>query len=182
MADAREALTQAGAYARPALLVSLHDNMTPQLWLRLVGEFWSVSDGDRSRLSALLLSFDDWHPMMDADEARAWAALPCRFVAWRGCHEGVNEAGLSYSLERDTARQFPFMARYRNALAQPLLIRALVDRANCILKQERGEVEVLAARVQLLSWNRLPDPWRPREPVHKRPLADAPAEHVHKLA
>lgn len=153
--EARQAVQEVSAFERLSVLADLHSRMTPVLWLRLVGEFWAVADGDRRKLSALLLAHPDWHPMMNKAEAREWRFLPSSFVAWRGCYAGLNEGGLSFSLERETARVFPFLARYRRDDAPAIALRVFVQREECALKMYGGETEILARSVEVLSSVRL---------------------------
>jgi len=150
LAVARKELAATPAFSRAAQLMGLASRMDSIYWLRLVGEFWAVTDGDRRALTGHLLSLDDWHPMMNKAERMEWSALPVTFTAWRGCYEGFNEGGLSFHLDRDTARSFPFMARYRIAGGVPVLLRVQVRREHCIVKLDHGESEIVARCVEVL--------------------------------
>ena len=60
--------------------------------------------------------------MMDEDERAAWRALPDVVTVYRGCSQ-VNMNGLSWSLRRDTAANFPRLNRYMPPSGfEPLLL------------------------------------------------------------
>ncbi len=143
----RQAAFRATAFTRAAVLAGLHGHMEAFLWLRLVGEFWTTTEGDKRELVELLRAHEDWAPMMKRRERLVWDDLPDWFRAWRGCYEGYNEGGLSYSMEREEARDYPFVARYRMAGLVPILRCAWVSKLDCIVKMDRGRVEVLAHAV-----------------------------------
>ncbi|HEY4081350.1 MAG TPA: hypothetical protein VGM81_11670 [Burkholderiaceae bacterium] len=141
---ARLEALKATAFTRAAVLVSLHDRMDGRMWLRLVGELWATTEGDKREVVRLMRPFDDWQPMMQRSEVRVWRALPDWFHAWRGCYAGFNEEGPSYTTDRDAARAYPFVARYRMAGLMPVLRCVWISREDCIVKMDHGRAEVLA--------------------------------------
>lgn len=153
--DARVQLQKAYAYERPGILEGLHLHMRPHLWLRLVGEFWALLDGDRRPLTVLLKQCDDWRHLMNDAEARGWKALPGSLFAWRGCYAGLNEDGLSFSLDNAPARAAPFVPRYRYNHAQPVLLYVRIDKEECVLKVHRGQPELLVRSFEELDRLRL---------------------------
>jgi hypothetical protein len=168
LADARELLSRTRAYFRPAVLVELHSALPAHLWLRMVGEFWCRTEGDRGRLVELMRTEPSWQNLMTTPpESAVWSNLPVTFTAWRGCHRGLNAA----------ARRFPFMGRFRDDRAEPVLIEATVERDACALKVDSGVMEILVARtvsqkVHELRWQppvELFDVMSPTVPVECRP-------------
>lgn len=153
IAAARLQAFGATAFTRAAVLVNLHGQMERPMWLRLVGEFWTTTEGDKRELVRLMRTYDDWAPMMLRHESRVWSALPEWFQSWRGCYQGFNEDGPSYTTDRDEARDCPFLARYRMAGMVPLLRSVWVNRADCIVKMDRGKAEILARVVN--EWDRM---------------------------
>lgn len=115
-------------------------------WCRLVGEFWSDIDGDRGTLVAELrkVHADHRRMMMSPEEQEALANLPKTFSVWRGCYEGFNTEGVSFSLHKNIARGFPFLNRYQVRGAVPVVLRARVSRDQVVYKSDRKEEEVIA--------------------------------------
>lgn len=153
IASARLEAFGATAFTRASVLVGLHGRMDKLLWLRLAGEFWTTTEGDKRELVKLLRTYGDWRPMMLRHEARAWHDLPDWFHAWRGCYVGFNEDGPAYTTDREAARAYPFVARYRMAGFAPVLRCVWISREDCIVKMDQGRAEVLARIVN--EWSRV---------------------------
>lgn len=144
MAEARSAVSRARAHVRPVILAELYEQLAPHLWLRLAGEFWTRCEGDRTALSALMQTFEDWSGLMTSPrEAVVHARFPSELVVWRGCYRGLNEDGLSYSVDADGARQYPLRGVYRVDGGEAVMVRALVLKAQCAVKMDCGRMEVL---------------------------------------
>lgn len=178
LADARDLLSLTRAHFRPAVLVELHAALPAYLWLRMVGEFWCRIEGDRARLIELMRAEPAWRELMTKPpESAVWSNLPETFTAWRGCYRGLNETGVSFTLHEADARRFPFMGRFRDDRAEPVLIEATVEREACAVKVDAGVMEVLVARtvsqqVHQLRWQppvELFDVMAPTVPVECRP-------------
>ncbi len=113
-----------------------------------MGEFWTRCDGDRYALSVLMRNFTKWDALMIAPRERVlWFSLPEQLVVWRGCFRGLNEDGLSYSVDVEGASQYPLLGRFRRKDAEAILIRAVVDRSQCVVKVDSGVMEVLVRAV-----------------------------------
>lgn len=148
MGSARAALEHARSHDRPKALAEFHGMLAPHLWIRLVGEFWTRCDGDRHALSVLIRAFEGWDHLMNAPRERVlWSGLPEQLVLWRGCYRGLNEDGLSYSVDVEGARQYPLLGRFRRNDAEAVLIRAVVERSQCAVKVDSGVMEVLVRKV-----------------------------------
>jgi hypothetical protein len=78
--------------------------------------------------------------MMNEEEQAAWAALPDEITAYRGC-SSINQDGMSFSLDRDIAAEFPTLPRYR--AEEPLLVEARIPKRFSVLKLERSEQEII---------------------------------------
>lgn len=129
----------------------------PKMALRMLGKIWSRCDNlaefrEELELGPFLLSDSATVvDMMTMPERRLLKMLPDEFVIWRGCYKR-NVGGLSWSMHRDVAEQFPFLHRYRVANHRPLLVRALVrKRAVVAVKLDRNEAEIIAHGPQVES-------------------------------
>jgi hypothetical protein len=80
--------------------------------------------------------------MMTLEEQTLHRKLPRRFKVYRGCY-WKNILGLSHSLDREVATAFPGLRRYRMP-GKPILVTAMVNREDCVLKTDRNEHEIVA--------------------------------------
>ncbi|RYG85578.1 MAG: hypothetical protein EON59_11900 [Alphaproteobacteria bacterium] len=160
MLEARESVSRARAHRRPEVLTDLRERLASHLWLRLAGEYWSRCEGDRRALSDAMRTFEDWSGLMTSQRERTLhGSLPDEVVVWRGCHLGLNEDGLSYSLDADGAGHYPMRGRYRQDEAEVVMVRAVVERDQCVVKLDCGVLEVLVR--QALSRETVSHQWRP---------------------
>jgi len=116
-------------------------------YLRVLGAAWTSCDNvghHRDYIAYLLRSVGRVRrrEMMTAPERVVWDSLPSEFTVWRGCY-AFNARGLSWSLDESIAREFPFKHRYR-APGKPVLLEAILKKAEVILKMGRGEAEIIA--------------------------------------
>lgn len=89
-----------------------------------------------------VLTGDGHRQMMTDDEANRLDGLPDTVTIWRGCQYGVNEDGLSYTLDANRAHWFA--TRYARDDDQPVVIEATVPRNRIIaLCTRRSEEEVI---------------------------------------
>lgn len=157
--DGREFLKFKNSYSRLPALLSLQLALEFADWAKLLGEEWPSCDNIGQFTDDLLDSpfgdaLDDqqlWHQHFMTDDERAFFdALPDSFVVYRGCYAS-NKWGLSWSLDRAVAEQFPTLNRYRQA-GQPLLVKALATKAQVIgVKLDRSEAEVIIERPKHIS-------------------------------
>jgi hypothetical protein len=88
--------------------------------------------------------------MMTVEERDRLACLPETVTVDRGADGGVNEDGLCWSLDRETASRVLFYMRYRAKC--PVLVTGRVQRAHIIaLKLDRAESEVLSWAVRKIA-------------------------------
>ena len=158
--DPEELLSLTGSYARMEALFRILPRVERGRWFQLLGHEWSGCDNIgryTDVLKSVLYFADPAHiELMMTEEERAFRdSLPPIFTAWRGCYEH-NWEGLSYSLHRDIAARFPYLARYR-AKGRPLLLTAKVWREQAIVKLGREEFEVIAIDPELVGEKRLPE-------------------------
>ena len=141
---ADEVLQYCDSYSRMGTLVDLADELSRDDWHAVLGREWSCCDNIgayRATLRRLLPTHGPVRPMMTADEQAAYDALPERITVYRGC-DTHNMRGASWSLDRDVARRFPFLMRYR--AARPLLVTATVLKSRVLaLKLDRSETVVI---------------------------------------
>jgi hypothetical protein len=139
--------------------------MEPSTWLELVlrssgtllGSPLVILEGLR-RVFPLYRSRDFLH----GEAAEWWATARHPLTIWRGCYEGVNEAGLCYSQDPLTASRY--VQPWGCGDARALLIEATVNEGDYIAhrKWPRGELVILAL------------PERPAVVArHELPLTDA---------
>jgi hypothetical protein len=129
----------------PAILRLESDPAEPLKWFRLLGEEWTVCDNVGLHKDAILERLRDatraqLDAMMNEEEQAAWAALPDEITAYRGC-SSINQDGMSFSLDRDIAAEFPTLPRYR--AEEPLLVEARIPKRFSVLKLERSEQEII---------------------------------------
>ena len=103
--EACKALMMCNSYSRLPGLMSLRGKVPDKTWLRLLGRFWSVCDNVSDYTIEILEESPvaaTWAPiqeMMTFQEQEALGALPDEFMVYRGCYDGVNEHGISYTLD-----------------------------------------------------------------------------------
>lgn len=118
-------------------------------WLRLLGEYWS-SFGPvtryAERLREILPHVGPIRTMMTAEENAAYDALPIIVTVYRGCDAG-SRPGLCWSLKREVANRFPFLALYETK--KPKLITAYVRKSRILALKLDGEEEIIAFEVQV---------------------------------
>jgi hypothetical protein len=149
-----EAIKFGDSYSRlPAVIDVLYENPSRRLeWFGLLGQEWSgfdnlgryrptlrpiLANASRAELDAM---------MTDADRV-LWEALPSELIVHRGCYRH-NVSGLSYSVDRRVATEFPFNIRYWHRRKQPLLVTAKVAKQHVVVISDRGESEIVTARAR----------------------------------
>lgn len=160
--SARRDCLLADSYSRMEAVIGRHPRSRftgPKLrqdaWWRLLGEQWSACDNINEWsevIRQLMLSAPRQHLdlMMSIDERLELASMPEEFTVWRGCY-GFNREGLSWSLDRDVAASFPTLNRYRHESHSPQLIEGVCRRRDAVLKNDRGEREVITSAVRVVS-------------------------------
>ncbi len=160
--EARKALETCGSDKRLWTLARIWETgrMTANDWLHLLGQVWTECDdlgfhsGWLVDKSPLLLAQGDptlQRCLMTADEWAELKELKGKITIWRGCY-GSNAQGLSWSLDRKVAANFPRLQGYQQEGEQPLLIEAEVRRKDIIaLKLCREEYEVIACPPRIVS-------------------------------
>lgn len=164
MAALREHIKFANSYTRLPKLIEISGLCEWSDWMTVLGEEWTVCDNIGSHLFDLIEDspFADavdqpelgrrW--LMTLEEQAAWESLPEVVTIWRGCY-AANKWGLSWSTDKEVARRFPSLHRYRQD-CQPLLVKATVRRDDIIaFKHDRSEWEVVAHRPRHVSTAKL---------------------------
>lgn len=142
------------SYSRMPALLALRDRLTTADWWKVLGQHWSVCDNiyeHRTKLSSALkdASEADLGAAMNADEKKSHAALQDTFPVYRGCYS-FNQDGLSWSLNRAVATQFPNLNRYWHGTHDPLLVIGRASATRSILKLDREEEEIISSEVEVL--------------------------------
>ncbi len=150
--QAKDMIRFENSYSRLGEILMLRRLMERAEWLRLLGEEWTGFDnvGEHAPFICKLLGRKPILEMMTEEERSEHAALPDRVTIYRGADRGINERGLCWTLDRETALCFPFLNRY--TAKDPVLVTAEVARTRVIaLKKGRGEEEVITQSAEVKS-------------------------------
>lgn len=157
--EARQRLTHSDSLSRLPELLGIQYRMAEDDFLRLLGEEWSGFDNignhidDLSDSPLFLIRGQEGVvkcEMMTPEEFAVFEALPDVITVYRGCYK-PNKWGLSWSLSKTVAEQFPTLNRYRQD-GQPLLVTAQAMKKNIIaVKLDRKESEIITWRPRHIS-------------------------------
>ena len=148
-------LKWANSYERLPILMEQkrHDKK----WFEALGNEWSATDNQWRFAGELKRIFANSNrqlldSMMTSDELDALANLPERVMVFRGQDQSL-PFGLSWSLDREVAAQFPFYSRYK--CKRPVLLTATLPKEKIVaLKLDREEEAIIIppdeAWIQLL--------------------------------
>lgn len=137
------------SYTRLEAVVSLFGTMPTSQWWMVFGEEWSCCDNIRSWVYWLNSKFRQHSRlrlnMMDTKNRAAYDALPDVLTVYRGCYKH-NMAGMSWTLDRNMAVNFPSLLRYRSYDGeQPLLLTMTILRNEVVYLNDREEQEIVMA-------------------------------------
>jgi hypothetical protein len=139
------------SYSRMEMVLRLFPRMARGDWLRVLGSAWSVCDNIRDYTSLLRRVLGTTGPLLDMmkpQEQAAYAALPDRITAHRGC-SARHLTGLSWTLNRDVAQRFPTLNRYK--VPDPVLITAVARKQDVLaLIEDRAEGEIITFKARRL--------------------------------
>lgn len=148
---AKRLLKYHDSFSRLEAIIGFDWMMNRRSWLRLLGEYWTISDN--------LYVWDEWLRellpkrttllMMNQQERAAWQEIPATVTVYRGCSE-INMMGLSWSLCPKIAAKFPTLMRYAPPTGQqPLLLTGQVAKSRITaIKLDRDEQEIIALNVR----------------------------------
>lgn len=147
----------ADSYTRMGVLID-HFEVFDTDWFQQLGEWWCNCDNIAAYRDDLVKIFSltrkctktsKIDPMMTSEELAAFDALPDEIEIYRGCYAN-NKNGLSWSLDAEVARTFPFLNRYRQRDAEALLLKATVKKKDVVaIKLEREEAEIITAKAKV---------------------------------
>lgn len=120
-------------------------NVPNKRWWDLVGIVWTDSENIHQNLDAWEEVWASDRPqrlqVMDKDEKAALAALPAKLTVWRGAIAGLNEEGMSWTLDRARAEWF---ARRFKREGEPVLVEATVPKRTVLAHfLGRNEAEIV---------------------------------------
>jgi len=144
----REYIQYSNSYTRLLDMLNCYEDCAAADWLRVIGEEWQSCDNIGFHKAALLgiLPRSTEPLMMTHEEMAELDALPDMLMVYRGADRGVNECGLSWSLDREVAAQFPFLGRYQ--ASNPVLVVGHVSKRHVVaLKNGREERELIIMAV-----------------------------------
>jgi hypothetical protein len=137
-------------------LVELHREMTYRDWLCVLGMEWTGCDNIGIYLKELRTLLPQKGPvieLMDAEEIEAYRQLPEELELYRGCGPD-NVMGACWSLDLETAREFPTLNRYKQD--EPLLVIAEAFKEEILaIKLDRQEAEVIVFNVGIITIEKL---------------------------
>lgn len=155
--DAQNELAFCDSYSRLPTLLDISWRLDDRDFLRILGEEWSSFDNIGHHI------YDLWDTpfgrvrnapfleMMTPEELDFYNAQPELVTIYRGCYK-INKWGLSWTLSKDTAENFPTLNRYRRANDQALLVTATAFKKDIIaLKLDRDESEIITWRPKHVS-------------------------------
>lgn len=148
--DARRYLVWADSYSRIARLLELRDHLKPHDWLTLLGEYWDLCDNCNT-LAAKLFDSPPISEMeapvrqlMTDEEWEVHATLPDDLTIYRGCYEGINEDGFSYTLDATIAEKFVTLNGYEREGARPVVLVGRTHKQYIVAyKNGRNEQEII---------------------------------------
>jgi hypothetical protein len=140
------------SYERLGFVFEQTDNLSASEWFELLGYAWSGCDnighyGFEFGCSIFSDTFEHPNPiraMMNEVENKAYNALGETVTVYRGCYEGLNENGFSWSTHKEIAVNFISLNRYKQTDGIPILITATFSRDDvAAVKLDRSEFELI---------------------------------------
>lgn len=128
------------------------DNLSAVEWFKLLGCAWSTCDniglyGFEFGCSPFSETDNFPNPlrgMMDEVENKSYDAIGETITVYRGCYEGLNEDGFSWSIDKDVATSFIKNNRYHQNDFNSLVITATFSRdVVAAIKLNRNEFEII---------------------------------------
>ena len=158
LAGAERLLTYHDSYSRLRQIIRFAGMMNRRSWLRLLGEYWPISDNLHSWRDVLRLFVPSRTTLllMNEEERAAWHDLPAVVTVYRGCSD-INMDDLSWSLCPEVATRFPTLGRYTPPAGhRPLLVTGQVAKSRiAAVKLDRSEQEIIAIHVRQVSVEQL---------------------------
>jgi hypothetical protein len=128
-------------------LMCAYDDMDKVRWLSAIGRHWSHFDNIAKYKSELTWRFEnvtreELDLMMNKEELVFYEKLPKTLEIYRGCYD-FNQDGLSWSLDKEIAKGFISLNRYKQEKKIPLLVSGLASKKDVVIKLDRDEQEVI---------------------------------------
>lgn len=148
------------SYDRLSELIAFEASMDQKEWWKLLGIMWTGFDSVATHLEALrvrLIGADSAQlaaMMTPYERRRLRTAFGTRMPVFRGCY-ACNRNGLSWTLSRTIAMQFPYTDKYYEEDDIALLLVGYVDPSRVVLKTDSKEQEVICAEVDVFAVNEL---------------------------
>lgn len=137
------------SYTRLPKLLSLRLKMEQKTWLSVLGELWTAIDNlseHKDELKTILAKNGPLAEMMTKDEQALYETFPEVLEVYRGCGPD-NRNGVSWSLDKEVARKFPFLNHYKQVY--PAVITGTVKKKNILaVKLDRDEKEIISFKVK----------------------------------
>jgi len=150
---AKRFMVWGNSYERAGFILALRPRMADGSWLRLLGEEWATCDNTWMFTDALFDAPKPAYQMKTRTEIAALNRLDDLVTVYRGCG-AQNRNGVSWSLDRAVAEQFPRNIRY--FAKDPLLLTGRVKREDIIaVKLGRAEQEIISDSVEVIEEVRL---------------------------
>jgi len=144
---------------RMGSVLAFSDVLSRRALFSLIGRQWSTCLDLSQSITQLqelaeAASALELEATMTEEERELWKGLPDQFPAYRGCYR-PDVCGLRWSLGRNIASKFPFLPHLRQERS-PLLAEAHVRRADCVLKLQADEIEIVIWKPKVVSVEQLP--------------------------
>lgn len=135
------------SYESLPTLMCVYDDMDRVKWLSAIGKHWSGFDNIGEYKSELAWRFEnitreELDLLMNKEELVFYEKLPKTLEIYRGCYD-FNQDGLSWSLDKEIAKGFTGLNRYKQENKIPLLISGQVLKKDVVINLDRGEQEVI---------------------------------------
>jgi hypothetical protein len=141
-------------YSRLPTLLAVSDRIKKELFFSLLGDIWSDSDNVSKYKEVLKNKFIHAKRchldlMMNKSELIEFSQLPEILEIYRGCYPD-NIDGFSWSLDKNIAKSFTEINRYKRDCWPPLLLRGYINKSKSIYKQTRNESEIIVLHEPVL--------------------------------
>jgi len=140
-------------------VLAFSDDLSRRALFSLMGRQWNTCldlslSTTQLREVAEMATPAELEAMMTEEERELWNGLPEEFSAYRACYR-PDVFGLRWSLGRTIASKYPFLPHLRQERS-PLLAEARVRRADCVLKLQADEIEIVIWSPKVASVEQLP--------------------------
>jgi len=155
--DAREWIyLYSNSYSRLGDVFNIKVQVSPDDFLKLLGEFWPMIDNFFEYKEDLkkVLPLTMCSQLMSVNELNYLKNIESEVSIYRCAEKGLNEDGLSWTLDKNIAKEFAKYNRYEKS--EPILLSAKVAKTNIVaIKLDRNEFEVITFGPEIINREQL---------------------------